>query len=400
MEIHQLYTCSGTISKIEWSFDSEYVLCIIPAKSIVEIWSRSNHEWKCTIFQKGAGISHARFSPDGRHILVTSDFQIKITVYSLYNQHNVATILNPKHTKKGLAFSPNGKYMALAERRDGKDYISIIITDTWEMVKSFSANTKHLSDLAWSPDGRMLVLWDDLISYRVSVHYPDGTLLHTYSAYDNALGVKSLNWESTSRLLAVGSYDEKIRIINQLTWKVIAEFDHKSSITTGSPAVFREAEYTGTQDGPRVATQSKTRYVIQELPIQLKSTSVDFNKSKPKKGVGLVKFSYDSKFIISINDNMPRVLWIWSTSRLDLAAMIIQMQPIKCVEWDPLHTRLALCTGNSRIYMWSLDGCSCVELPNIGCNVQKLQWNTDGESLVLKDEHNFCVCYPTFNNTS
>ena len=35
----------------------------------------------------------------------------------------------------GLAFSLGGKYLALAERRDCKDYISVFACATWQLIK-------------------------------------------------------------------------------------------------------------------------------------------------------------------------------------------------------------------------------------------------------------------------
>jgi len=42
----------------------------------------------------------------------------------------------------------------------------------------------------------------------------DGRCQATYSAYEMALGVKSVSWSSTSQFLAVGSYDEKVRYLH------------------------------------------------------------------------------------------------------------------------------------------------------------------------------------------
>lgn len=84
---------------------------------------------------------------------------------------HVAYIMYPKFSSKGLDFTRDGKYMALAERRDCKDFISIIVTDTWELVKvstklihsqkkHFSVCTRDLADLKWSPNGRVLCVWE------------------------------------------------------------------------------------------------------------------------------------------------------------------------------------------------------------------------------------------------
>ena len=41
----------------------------------------------------------------------------------------------------------------------------------------------------------------------------DGRCQATYSAYEMALGIKSVTWSSTSQFLAIGSYDEKVRYV-------------------------------------------------------------------------------------------------------------------------------------------------------------------------------------------
>lgn len=128
------------------------------------MFSISDFKWNCKIDEGAAGVSFARFSPDGRHILTCADFQLRITIWSLTNKSgHVAYIKYPKYSNKGLDFTRDGKYMALAERRDCKDYISIITTDTWELVKNFAVDTKQLADIKWSPDGRVLAVWDSLL---------------------------------------------------------------------------------------------------------------------------------------------------------------------------------------------------------------------------------------------
>jgi len=48
----------------------------------------------------------------------------------------------------------------------------------------------------------------------------DGRCQATYSAYEMALGVKSVSWSSTSQFLAVGSYDEKVHYLNTVDLSV------------------------------------------------------------------------------------------------------------------------------------------------------------------------------------
>ena len=48
--------------------------------------------------------------------------------------NSVCQIKNPKFIDKGLSFTSNKKFMALAERKDVKDYIGIYFTKDWSLT--------------------------------------------------------------------------------------------------------------------------------------------------------------------------------------------------------------------------------------------------------------------------
>ena len=69
-------------------------------------------------------------------------------------------------------------------------------------------------------------------------------------------------------------------------------------------------------------------------------------------------------------------------------------------EWHPQRDVLAVCTGSSRVYFWSLSGAFCVDLPYQGVCVflrlsshlhldftaNRISWNSDGASLMIIDK--------------
>lgn len=68
----------------------------------------------------------------------------------------------------------------------------------------------------------LVVIW----FLQVLIYSPDGRCLFKYLAHESGLGVKSVSWSPCGQFLAVGSYDQMLRVLNQLTWKVFAEFMH------------------------------------------------------------------------------------------------------------------------------------------------------------------------------
>ncbi|KAK3701374.1 hypothetical protein QZH41_008742, partial [Actinostola sp. cb2023] len=322
LQILQLYTCLDNIQNIEWSSDSLYIMCAMYKRALIQVWSLEKPEWTCKIDEGSAGLVGARWSPDGRHILTTADFQLRITIWSLVSK-SVSYIKYPKHATDGLDFSKDGKYMALAERRNCKDFVSIFTCESWQLLKHFEVETKDLANLSWSPDGRVLCLWDSIIHCR---------------------------------------------ILNHITWKVVAEHDHPHTLDTETVVVYKEVEVKPPLlQGdlmPPGGFSVQSKYQIEQVPVQVPVIKLDPEKHNPRLGIGFVSFSNDNKYMATINDNMPNAVWIWDVPNLCLAVLLLQSNPIKAMEWDPLQSRLALCTNNNKLYMWSPAGCVSVVIPS------------------------------------
>jgi hypothetical protein len=71
-------------------------------------------------------------------------------------------IKNPKFHDKGLSFSSDGKFMALAERREAKDFVGIYYCGDWKLVNHFFVDTLDLANLCWSKDDTSIIVWDNV----------------------------------------------------------------------------------------------------------------------------------------------------------------------------------------------------------------------------------------------
>jgi hypothetical protein len=79
------------------------------------------------------GIVAAYWVPDSCQILTFSRLNIKATVYSLVD-HKQYIIKSPKSHEGGFSFSNNRQFLAMAEKRDGKDYIGVYYCLNWRLV--------------------------------------------------------------------------------------------------------------------------------------------------------------------------------------------------------------------------------------------------------------------------
>jgi WD40 repeat protein len=168
MQVVQLFSCVDKISSVEWAPDSEYILCGLYKRPMVQAWSLSQPDWTCKIDEGPAGIAYARWSPDSRHILTTSEFQLRLTVWSLVNTACVH-VQWPKNASRGVSFTKDGKFAAICTRRDCKDYINLLSCQSWKIMGVFAVDTVDLAGVEWSPDDSSIVVWDSLLEYKVHV---------------------------------------------------------------------------------------------------------------------------------------------------------------------------------------------------------------------------------------
>uniref|UniRef100_A0A8C8YM67 WD repeat containing, antisense to TP73 n=1 Tax=Prolemur simus TaxID=1328070 RepID=A0A8C8YM67_PROSS len=398
LQILQLYTCLDQIQHVEWSADSLFILCAMYKRGLVQVWSLEQPEWHCKIDEGSAGLVASCWSPDGRHILNTTEFHLRITVWSLCTK-SVSYIKYPKACQQGITFTRDGRYMALAERRDCKDYVSVFVCSDWQLLRHFDTDTQDLAGVEWAPNGCVLAVWDTCLEYKVLLYSLDGRLLSAFCAYEWSLGVKSVAWSPSSQFLAVGSYDGKVRILNHVTWKMITELGHPAAISNPKIVVYKEAQKSpklglGHLPFPPPRATSESKYEIASVPASLQTLKPLTDRANPKIGVGMLAFSPDSYFLATRNDNVPNAVWVWDMQKLRLFVVLEQLSPVRSFQWDPQQPRLAICTGGSKVYLWSPAGCASVQVPGEGdFPVLSLCWHCSGDSLALLSKDHFCLCF-------
>ena len=158
--------------------------------------------------------------------------------------------------------------------------------------------------------------------------------------------------------------------------------------------IYREVQDTKDKESSEQPSQSSSIYKVcrsaDDLPV---AKIPPFDKPDPKLGVGMQCWSPSEKFLATRNDNLSWVVWIWSIEHRRLISVLIQRQSVKMIRWAPDSDVLAVCCGNSRVYLWSPEGSSVVHIPFSEFQSMKLVWNEQGSSLVLADNSIFCIGY-------
>ncbi|KAL6045657.1 WD repeat-containing protein WRAP73 [Balamuthia mandrillaris] len=349
----------------------------------------------CNIEDPGAGLVAAFWAPDGQHVITVADFTLYLKVYSLVTGELCLKVNNPKFGDRAVHFSHGGKYMAVAERADCKDWIAIYdTTKAWRASKRFQVETEDLFDFMWAADDRSICVWNSPLSYKVMV-YPlhKGAKSKSYEAYKGALGLKTVRWSRDTHYLALGSYDQRIRLMNFYTWTVQQELSPVLPPSSNSPTlIYMEQICKATPDVPAhsIYTTVDRSAALQNIQ-RIKS---DPKLPDPQLGIGMLEWSYDSAYFFARNDNMPNCLWIWDASSISLTAILVHVNPVRKATWHPTSPQLVVCTASSSLYIWTPGGAASCEVPLKGFLIRNVEWNANGDALLLLDKNRTCCCYP------
>lgn len=227
---------------------------------------------------------------------------------------------------------------------------------------------------------------DSCLKFLIVFYAPNGIRLGQYQAYTDALGIKCMSWSPSGQLLSIGSYDQKIHIMNSLTWKPIIELSHSAPQYVGSLIAYVQCNE---EDAGEKSTSFATYDEVPKMPV----TSVDSSSKQVRHGVGVVSWSHDSQFIASRNDSMPHSVWIWSAESMTLQSVVVLLGTIKALHWSPTANRVAFCSGDARVYIWAMSGASWIDVPTENFRIMNLMWSQDGKSLVLLGKDSFCCIY-------
>ena len=257
---------------------------------------------------------------------------------------------------KGIGFTENKKFAAVAERKEGRDVVGIYYAgNDWKMVNSLDVDTADLQDIKWSNGDSTILIWDTPLESRIFIYsVATGDLLYKFEPEIIGLGIKTLTVSPNKYLIAAGMFDGSIILYNNLTNQEIASLQHLSKIDLNQASaktiyVYQEEanrdnkrssiglsyQYVCYQSALETNEQKKQEVI--KIPSLSKKDIEAFKSSKtevvglagPPTGVQKIEWSYTSHYMASRCDNMPTTVWIWDMTTLELASVLIHTQPVK-----------------------------------------------------------------------
>ena len=363
------------ISKIDFSPDSTLILIAFYKEKKCEIYSIENKKWKCIINQSNTGINNFIWTPDSRKIIIFNYLNIRLSIYSLID-NSIKYIKSPKIINNGISFNSNGQFLFLSTKEKNKDFIEIYSTNNFELINKFKVNTFDLKGFKLKKDNSSIIVYDNKLKSKFSIYSPFGNLYKCNKLNNKYLSIITLKFSPCENYLSIGFNDGFLRIYNCLNWNLILELNHNKEIYY---------EYNNIN----YYLEDKYNYIKGKFPLKL-----NFDNLIGIGNINIIEWNFDSTFIASYNNSLPKIVFIWNVKLCKLNSIIVHNNIIKDFKWSPKENILCIVTNNEKIYSFSFSNfkiyiCSKDNL----FKGEKVLWDWKGKDIFIFDDKKFIIGY-------
>ena len=187
----------------------------------------------------------------------------------------------------------------------------------------------------------------------------------------SALGVSKLELSPNKQYILAGFNDEKMRMINSMSWRELFSFDHSWDELTeiNSSDILNIYQECDSSEGVYYKALGRP-FRIPRILLQDQEAGVGLKKDA-KRGISKIAVSYDSRFCATKCETTPNCVWVWDLVEMSLNSLLVQHQEISDFSWNPRTHNLNICSGANRLFLWSPKGASVCQVPTATSTVVK-----------------------------
>lgn len=442
LQVVRSWELSHTLNALSWSRDGlfllvsahadgkdtgvSFVLPLDPDASVRD-GSDDGRGWVAKLDAGPAGLHSAAWLPVWRipAVVQFSHFGIRALISSLVDQ---ALFVVPHTQPMLLACAAWPEHYGLVQREHETDYIALYrakdgkapnMDDPVEWIRDrvIRLHTRHLSNIEWSPDGNYFCVCEHHLEYKAYIHSLSGALLATFqqvngtpetfvapgalgsrssslrasqtpvaSVAGGGLGIRKVAWHPSSQFIAIGGYDEAVRILASGDWTEAYTLD--LSERTVQSNVWSEPRHWFE------ATEGCGIVALEQIvgPVELRAAAGERNDI-PQAGICELAWNNSGSFLAVINEAIPSTVFVYEFAfgeGVHVAGVLSLSAPVCSLAWSPKSDTLAVGCGNSAVYLWNEDAPEAVAVPNYGFSTQRVEWIPDGRALLLVSTSAFC----------
>jgi WD40 repeat protein len=300
------------------------------------------------------------WSPNSAAVLLVAHAATQVFVWDLKSK-SIRKLISPKNTQTSVAFSPDQSTLAILSRDVGRDVLAFFNATTFENQNTVVLRTLDSSIVKWSPDSMNVLVIDSISQHLLEIVNLRTQHTFQHSAYDGYLGISEAAFCPNAKIIAVGGFDDYVRLLVASEWKVLAEFLHETSVHGQSVSVFSERD---------------NQFAPSDPPLDLPEAG--------ETGITHVKWAIGNRLLATVSARTPTAVYLWNTETVSLAGAVVCRTDVVQVDWSPVDEVLAFATGNAFVGIWCPTGAVYVQTPE-SVRVIAFEWRNDGRQIAAID---------------
>jgi hypothetical protein len=416
----------ANINSVIFSPNSEYFLVLLIKIQECHIKSVKNYDFTIKIKEQIFGIKSAIWSSNEDYILLSLGSYNSIHIFSTKdefenieeeldnmiikdnsnnnnnNKNFKGIISNIKYQNlsKGISFSYNGgEFIAIAIRKQIKDYIEIYDTENYNLVSIIPCNTTDLDDISWSKDNSFILVWDNNIyDCKLYIYSLAGNLITINEPYKNYPGITKFNISPNGHYITLGYYDNSIKLIHYLSFKICKElnptdlllpdiFNKKSDFIFSKTVILVEDTAKDDINFNHLYDKEKYMFSIEKTFPKKKS---NINNSNELYYINNMDYSFNSQYLAFTSTKYQHLILIYDINAFKLSYLLVFQSNVISFAWSPNSIQLVICTEmENKIYFFIPQRVKAFKLPiidngntkdNNSINISNSSYNNNKEN--------------------
>ena len=395
------FTFISTINSAIFSPNSDYFLVLLIKIKECQIKSVKNFDFIIKIKEPIFGIKSAIWSSNHEYILLSLNSYNSIHIFSTKDEYenieeeldNMSINDNSKNNKnfkyiisnikyqnlsQGLSFSYNGaEFLAIAIRKQIKDFIEIYDTENYSLVSSFNCNTIDLENVSWSKDNSFIFVWENS-SYdcKLYIYSLSGNLIMINEPYKNFPGITKFSISPNGHYITLGYYDNSIRLFHYLSFKICKEINPTNLLlpdifNKNSDFIFSKTvillEDSNKDDINFNHLYDKEKYMFSvEKSFPKKNIHFNNNSNNDLNYINNFEYSFNSQYLAFTSSKYQHIIMIYDINAFKLSFLLVFETNVIDFTWSPSSIQLVICTEiENKIYFFMPQRVKSVKLPFI-----------------------------------